>query len=102
MLEFNNKKVNYSICKYKYRLINGKIVLCNLDNNNFFKIDEKVQSIWNILVATYRGNCDITDIMISKYITMEFKLHIDMMMETIQYVDVIIEQFIAMKLICIC
>lgn len=102
MLKLNSKDVNYSICQFEYIKVNSRVVLrFTLPDSMIFDVmlEEREQLIWNLLIATDRGNCSISDIVIAQCLSRKFEISILQITETVKFVRNTINMFIKRKMI---
>ena len=90
----NFKDFEYSINDYEHKMVDNKNVLHFIDSDKEIMLDENEQFVWNILVASSKGECNISDVALASCLCKKNKRPIDDTMQTVTAVNDIIIKFI--------
>lgn len=93
MLRLDCEHIEYSLCNFELRTVDGKKVIHNNDSKLDFELDDKKEQIWNMLVRAEK-NDDTSDSLIAQCISRTYKLPENTIMDTVMYVKNVINTLI--------
>lgn len=101
MLKMDNVDIEYSICEYDVLKDNLHYMIHIKDTNEKVELTKLEQYVWTLLIACYKGACDISDVSIGKCMCNDNKLDVGEIIEHVYVVRNIINTFIDHRMILV-